>query len=107
MEEMVPGTGFSLLIAYIDYLESSVSYAEKNNLGKVLIKGIRSLHDEMTELQAILEEDLDFKRLKVEVEKRLEDLVDACRSGDEGAAMAKMRQVRDRVLMIKADKAKK
>ena len=90
------------ILAYVDDLEEAIRRAQKNNMSSGLIKGLQSVHDDIVELEPLLKTDTDRKRLKMDVEKLIEGLLEATKSGDESLSLGNMRQIRDKVRVLKA-----
>lgn len=91
-----------IIVGYVDDVEDALRSAQKNNFSQGVIKGIQSVHDEMVELEPLLNTEADYKRLKADVEKLVAELLKSCRDGDESLSLGNMRQLRDRVGALKA-----
>ena len=85
------------ILGYIDDLENAGSIVQRENLGEDLIKGIESVHDDLVELQPLLQFEEDYQKLKEEVEKPVEELLELCSKGDKGAILKKTEKLQKTV----------
>ena len=91
-----------IVIDFIDNLEEAISLAKKHELSANLTKGLETLHGDLVEIGNLANTDDRVKRLKADVEKALEDLVNSCKAGEDGQSLGNMRQLRDNVHTLKA-----
>ncbi len=90
-----------MVVDYIDDLEEAIYNAEKHNMADI-VKGLNSLHGTLVEVGNLVDSAAKIKRLKADVEKPLEELVEACQAGDDARARGAMRTLRDKVNGVKA-----
>ena len=89
------------LLSYIDNLEGALRYAKKKELSQAIVKGIDEIHEGMKELDPLIQSENQEKRMKADVEEKLNELYLACKDGEGGKAMGFMRELRDRVNTLK------
>ena len=98
---MGEGVSEYMVVDYIDELEEAIYNAEKHEMVDIT-KGLNSLHDTLVDVGNMVDSEAKIKRLKADVEKPLEELVEACQAGDDGRARGAMRILRDKVNGVKA-----
>jgi hypothetical protein len=91
-----------IVIEFIDDVEEAISQAKKHELSANLIKGLETLHGDLVTVGNLANTDERVQRLKADVEKILEDLVNSCKAGDDGKSLGSMRQLRDKIHTLKA-----
>ncbi len=91
-----------MISEYLNNLNEALEFAQKKNFSSGIIKGMQSIHEGLGALEPLLKSEDRKKRLKADVEKLLEDLRDNCRKGEEGPSLGNMRQLRDRVQLLKS-----
>src|SRR3972149_3753365 len=98
MEEMIDEYK---ILGYVDDLENAISIVQRNNLGKDLLNAIESVHDDLVELQPLLQFEEDYQKLKEKVETPLEDLLDSCTKGDREGILGKTEKLQSTVYALK------
>lgn len=99
MEEEVKGQ--YLIVEYVDDLEEAIRVGKENNISKGVIAGIQTIHDELVEMEGLFKTEAHYKRLKRDCEELINDLTKGCEEGDEALSLASMRQLRDKVGVLK------
>ncbi len=96
-----------IILGYVDDLEEAMRLAKNSGITEGVIKGMESVHDDLVELGPLLKSEANYKRLKADVGGLVEDLVKNSREGNEGLTLGNMRQLRDKVRMLKTVLQKK
>jgi|GEM_PF-1759817 len=91
-----------IILEYVDYVEEAQSQAKDHEMSADFLKGLDVMHRELVEVGNMVDSEARVKLLKADVEKDLVALVKACQEGEEPAALGNMRQLRDRLHILKA-----
>ena len=93
-------------MGYIDDVEGATFYAKRNNITPGTIKGLEDIHDTLVDLNPFIKSEKDVKRLKVEIGSLIDELKEACQTGEERSVLGKMRTLRDKVNTLNATLSK-
>ena len=90
-----------IIFGYMGDLEEAMRLAKNSGISGGTIKGIESVHDDLVELGPLLKSEADYKRLKADLGGLVEGLVKNSREGNEDLILGSVRQLRDKVRMLK------
>lgn len=90
-----------IIFGYMGDLEEAMRLAKNGGISGGTIKGIESVHDDLVDLGALLKSEADYKRLKADVGELVEGLVKNSREGNEDLILGSVRQLKDKVMMLK------
>lgn len=91
------------ILGYIDDLESASSIIEKNSLGEDLFKAVESIHDDLVELQPLLQFEEDYQQLRGKMEAPMEDLIGLFSRKDKKGALKKTEELQQAVYGLKVN----
>ena len=89
------------ILGYIDDLESASSIIEKSSLDVALFKAVESVHDDLVEMQPLLQFEEDYQQLKNKVETPVEELLGLCSKGDKRGISGKTEELQKAVNGLK------
>lgn len=92
-----------MISGYLSDIKKAIEIAQQNNFSSGLVKGIEGIYDDLQNLAPFLSGGQDYeKRLKADIEKPVNDLIASCQEKLEPLTLGNMRQLRDRVRLLKA-----
>ena len=83
-----------LLIDYIDDIEEAMLEAERQGLGEEVISGINGMHGDFTELCNLAQSEVQYEKIKDDMEDLIRALVKTVQDGGESLIAARLRNLR-------------
>ena len=91
-----------MIAEYLKDISEALKMAQNNKFSSRIIKGIEFIQEGLGGLEPLLGGKDREKRLKADLEKLVGELKDNCQKQEEGPSLGNMRQLRDRVQLLKA-----
>ncbi len=89
-----------LVLDFIDDMEEAIYNAEKHDMADVAER-LNGLHDDLLDLGNIADSEDKVERLKMDIEKPLQELVAACQAGENAKAGDSLRILSDKMDALK------
>ena len=86
-----------LIIEYLDEVEESLYQANEHGMNEEIVQALETLHGDFVDLGNMAETEVQFKRLKDDLDALVRDLVKTCEDNDERGTRNSLDQLKDKV----------